>query len=359
MIKRTLFILRVPPPFGGGEIVSEELFIQLKDHYDFYLIKQKKHSKSTQANPSIRSVLFGIKLIFNVIKKIYLIKPDVIYLSLSKGFAPFVRNSIIILYAKSKGIEIIGELHGMSFPFIIHCLKRRYFYYIMKKIKKIRVLGNSVKQYLIDIGLDSNIFVIPNGISRPRNFLSNNEAKSNKINFLYLGCISNKKGFGRVLEVFSNILQSSMINWHLNIIGEWVNKKEKSDYLYKINNSELKNFLTFHGRKVSSEKWKLIIKNDILIHLTEFDGQPLTILETMSLGIPTLATKVGAIPETIIDKKTGFLVNNLTEAESIIKKILHAEFDFNSIYQNCIRNYNNNFTTEIMAKNIQIMCNDN
>lgn len=43
-----LFILRVPPPYGGGEIVSEILEKNLRDEFQFHLIKQKNHNKKNR-----------------------------------------------------------------------------------------------------------------------------------------------------------------------------------------------------------------------------------------------------------------------------------------------------------------------
>ena len=52
------------------------------------------------------------------------------------------------------------------------------------------------------------------------------------------------------------------------------------------------------------------------------EGLPNIMLETMVCGTPVLATSVGAIPDVIIDGKTGFIMeNNLPEciAENVIR----------------------------------------
>ena len=44
----------------------------------------------------------------------------------------------------------------------------------------------------------------------------------------------------------------------------------------------------------------------VLPSLTE--GQPLSILEALSYGMPVIATNVGGIPDIIVNKENGFLI---------------------------------------------------
>jgi len=66
----------------------------------------------------------------------------------------------------------------------------------------------------------------------------------------------------------------------------------------------------FPGRKPNEE----IIKNyennyyDIFVNTSESEGKPVSIMEAMSFGIPVVAPAVGGIPDMIIDRKNGFLL---------------------------------------------------
>ena len=52
----------------------------------------------------------------------------------------------------------------------------------------------------------------------------------------------------------------------------------------------------------------LLAQSDIYICSSRFEGLPLSVIEAMALGIPSVATKVGGIPSIIQDGYTGLLV---------------------------------------------------
>ena len=64
----------------------------------------------------------------------------------------------------------------------------------------------------------------------------------------------------------------------------------------------------------------------------------------MATGTPVIGMELGSIPEVIDNRKTGFVVNNLKEAESAMKNI-----DLIS-RENCRKRVKENFTLEKMIR---------
>ena len=126
-----------------------------------------------------------------------------------------------------------------------------------------------------------------------------------------------------------------------------MNKNEKSMAMTIIDKHNLHEYINFHGLKKSEGKWSIVSSNDIMIHLTDFDGQPLTIIESMSFGIPTISTKVGAIPEMITNNVDGFLVDNNSEVIKLIFDILQNKLNIDLICKNAINKYLNNHTEKL------------
>ncbi|MEG6513896.1 glycosyltransferase family 4 protein [Desulforamulus ruminis] len=68
----------------------------------------------------------------------------------------------------------------------------------------------------------------------------------------------------------------------------------------------LKNRVTFAGRRENIPE--ILATLDIFVLPSVTEGLPLTILEAMAAGKPVVATRVGGIPEAIVEGKTGLVV---------------------------------------------------
>ena len=98
---------------------------------------------------------------------------------------------------------------------------------------------------------------------------------------------------------------------------------------------ELRNYITTHAlsRNVRLAGWvphdelRDYLTNSKLLVLPSYtEGLPHAMLEAMACGTPVLATPVGAVPEVIHDKETGFLVRDNSPdplAESIVSALAY------------------------------------
>lgn len=48
---------------------------------------------------------------------------------------------------------------------------------------------------------------------------------------------------------------------------------------------------------------------DVLVHPSSFDAFPTTLIEAMAAGVPVVATRVGGIPEIVVEGETGLLID--------------------------------------------------
>ena len=141
------------------------------------------------------------------------------------------------------------------------------------------------------------------------------------------------------------ILSFNKIAAQDSIIEHKIQKGEILNYL-RVNN--LNNVITFHGLVTTNKKWEIYKKCSILVHPTYWDGQPLVILEAMGCGLAVISTKVGAIPDTMINDYNGIILpeNNPEELSKAIKTFNNDRQRIMEISKNNIKTYNEKFTID-------------
>lgn len=110
------------------------------------------------------------------------------------------------------------------------------------------------------------------------------------------------KGVHHVIRAFHNICTKDD-HIRLEIYGEG---KEKTRLIELARSLKLKDKIRFHGW-TDSPLQRMSRSNCLVLH-SKIEGTPRSILEAASIGIPTIATNVGGIPDIILDGQTGWLV---------------------------------------------------
>ncbi len=118
---------------------------------------------------------------------------------------------------------------------------------------------------------------------------------------LYIGRISYEKGLSTLIEAWANIPNAKLV-----IAGDGPLRTEKEKIVKDLN---LKNII-FLGN-VPSLKIPDIIRNaSFLITPSEwYENYPYSIMEAFSQGKPVIGSRIGGIPEMVIDGITGLLFN--------------------------------------------------
>jgi len=104
----------------------------------------------------------------------------------------------------------------------------------------------------------------------------------------------------------------------LNIIGplsgEGINDSPKSEYVKRleraVRRSRLVNRVHFKGAQVQAAKYGLLSGTDVFVSPSTAPEETFHIsnLEALACAVPVVATRVGGVPEVVIQGKTGILV---------------------------------------------------
>ncbi len=204
----------------------------------------------------------------------------------------------------------------------IEAYGRDYFFPFYKYVDKFIFLSrfflNKFNEFYPNIG-DNSVFIY--------NFMdeTNEIPKTTKGNyFLNFGRLDREKGIETLIEAFA--LNQ---NAKLKIIGDGL----LAEYVMK-NKTENIEFLGY--KDWESLKQYIINASFIIVPSECYENNPMTVLESYSLGKPVIGSNIGGIPEIIISEKTGYLfepknVNQLSNLIQIADQIDEESYDQLSI----------------------------
>jgi len=134
--------------------------------------------------------------------------------------------------------------------------------------------------------------------------------------FLYYGRISEEKGITTLIRAFKERPQAK-----LKIVGTGPQENKIRELISKLNihNVELLGYRT-------GNDLKQIVRNSqfVVVPSVVYENNPMTIVESYSIGIPVIGSDIGGIPEIVRNGKTGFLFspNNVSELINCLDKAM-------------------------------------
>ncbi len=330
-----IFIGALPPPYHGVTVFNKGLLnSKISDIYKLYHLDiSDKRNLANLGRLDLQNIYLALRNLWDLMKLYVRKKPDLVYLATAQNIA-YLRDGLFIIVAKFLGkAKIVIHVHGSYFKQYYsntNWFVKQFIDFTMKQVNTAIVIGDSVK-YVIDSWV-RDVHVVPNGT--PFNPKLDNKFKRNisSITISYLGNFLESKGVLDIIKA-AKIVVDKYPEVRFKFAGSWwAQEPETKKCIFRfIQEKHLENKIEFMGRILGGKKEKFLIDTDIFVFPSwyKYEGHPIVILEAMAAGCPVISTKnVGAIPETVIDGKTGILVekkNPKAIAKAIIKLIEDPE----------------------------------
>ena len=164
--------------------------------------------------------------------------------------------------------------------------------------------------------------------------------------FLFLGRITKDKGIYELIESFENI--SSKKEANLIIVGPLeIEEKYKKMFLEKIDNNSK---IIIRGFTSRPEEYYSFA--DVLCLPSYREGFGTAILEAAAMKVPCIGTKITGLEESIINGKTGILVEkgNISELTHAMEKLMLDESLRNSLSVEAYNRVRKDFDSRILNK---------
>ena len=247
-------------------------------------------------------IIFTLKSYIKIKKEFKNKKFDILHVHMSERSSIY-RKGIIMKYAKKKGSKIVLHMHGAEFEVLYKKMnekKKKKVRDILNLADKILILGEYWHEFIGSLLNDtSKVKVVYNAVNVPTEYQYNSFANS----VLFLGAISKRKGIYDFIEALSEKKEQLEGICTVDIYGP--EAEGNINEVIEING--LSSWVKYRGW-LDKEHKSDVLKNTAVNVLPSYnEGLPMTILEAMSYGVPTITTNVAAIPEAV-NNKNGIII---------------------------------------------------
>ena len=368
-MKRILFY-ESRPEWGGAQKCELELLTALeKEALETYFVTSTEGPMNRRITAAGKAVtLIPINQTVNKVRKGH-VNTGIFFLfvqllnmlpHLFKVMSFIVRKRIDIVYtsqfrsqlmigwvAKLLGKKVIWHIHGEE------DLNNLLGKVALAAADKIIVVSNALlNTYGALYPMQMSKFIaVPNGVE-----LAASDQKKTKPVFTIsmVGTLIEGKRQDLAISACAALVKQGL-NIHLNLIGEkppWHPDDFKHSLHALVQDEQLERSVSFLGWV--ENPWEPLLASDVFILPSDTEGMPLSIIEAMALGLPTIATNVGGVPELIDDGKTGFIIpkGNADELAAKLKVLYEQPSLRERLGQQARKRYEAHFTKNAFIKGV-------
>ncbi|PVX24754.1 MAG: hypothetical protein CW691_06585 [Candidatus Bathyarchaeum sp.] len=225
-----------------------------------------------------------------------------------------------------------NEKSMLRFNFVLRSYEKK----LMKRSDALIAVSKYTVDELTELyGIDSKkIHVIYNGVDTQRFKPRANRAElrqefgldTKKKIVLFVGRLYHRKGLETLLQSIPPILEKER-NVKFVISGTGFKQKEES-LRNLAKELDIEDYVTFLGYVPDEKLPNLYATSDIFVLPAIYENFPFAILEAQSTALPVISTKVGGIPEFLVDNKNGFLIDP-GDPQQLTQKVLALLQDTN------------------------------
>jgi glycosyltransferase involved in cell wall biosynthesis len=246
-----------------------------------------------------------------------------VYLPLSLSSGGFLRDSLFIHSAASRGWKVAAHLRGGEFPAFFARQSRPYQSWIHRTLLKLTsmgVMGHSLEGLFDGVLPRERIAVVPNGTPD----IYQDGADRDPETVLFLSSLRPRKGIVESVETALRVLEQRPTARFL-FVGAWVDARLERELRERARAAGDR--ISFLPPALDEEKRRLLMSSSLLLFPpVDPEGHPRVVLEAIAAGLPVVATNRGAIAETVIDGESGFVLDEPAPDE-LAKRVIRLLAD--------------------------------
>lgn len=300
-------------PAESVGMVNESLMSMLRPHYSFAPHVATRRSGGTTAGMlNMGNCLIFIRHLYGWIRLLYGESPRIAHYAITSNWN--MEKSLFLLWlAQVKGCKTVGHLHGglfIEFWKSAHPARRRLAMHVISRLDAFVVLSEGWKDRVVNtLGLrPDQVHVVHNSIdSRFEEVASCFQiTRQTNLTVLCFGVMDSKKGVFDILDAAALLPPEMEIRFILVGPEREPGIAAQVQALIKDKGLEMRMELT--GPVQGERKLELFQQASLFLLPSYVENFPVTVLEAMAAGLPVICTPVGAVPEFLVDRISGWFV---------------------------------------------------
>jgi glycosyltransferase involved in cell wall biosynthesis len=291
-------------------------------------------------------------------------------LRIVKRIAELVRSEDYdLIHAHTPRTALIGRLaaHKAGVPFVYHVHSpagrdstRKLFNWVnataewavVRGADRLIAVSPSVRDYMVRRGIPADrIVCVPNGVPIT-NFQADRRPPQATWTLGAIALFRPRKGIETLLEALA-VLKSRNVNVRLRAVGGFESPVYKADVLGLAARLDLAESIDWIGftRNVNRELAKI---NLFVLPSLFGEGLPMVVLEAMAAGLPVVASRVEGVPEAVLHRTTGLLVEpgSVSQLATAIEEIVSGGLDYASLSRGARTRHAEFFSDTTMAAGV-------
>lgn len=313
-------IVQIIPEFklAGAETMCENLVHELtkQGHSVLVISMYSTDSPITNRlrNAGIEIEFLGKKTGFDIsivlkMRKIFKeFKPDVIHTHLYS-----LRYSALAAFRmKAKMIHTVHNIADKeTTPLGVKLYKVYYKIFDITPVALSEIIQDSIlKLYKKD---KASVPVVFNGVNLDKCEKKESYSSLNTVKFLHVGRFSEQKNHLSLINAFS-IAHKATPNIELFLYGEGELKEKCEEMVCSL---DAQSYIHFCG--LTDNIYSVMNKMDVFFLPSLWEGVPMSLIEAMGTGMPIIASKVGGIPNMLVNNESALLIE--TKENDMVESI--------------------------------------
>ena len=222
----------------------------------------------------------------------------------------------------------------------------------IRNASRLIAVSPSLQQMMQEQGFDADrVTYLPNGV--PSQQRTPRQIPCNDWTLGIAALFRPRKGIEVLLESLA-VLRSRGVQVRLRAVGPFESPEYETEVRRLVDRLEIGDLITWTG--FVSDVPAELRQMDVMVLPSLFgEGLPMVILEAMATGLPVVASHVEGVPEAIVHRENGLLVEpgSVSQLANAIEQIVQENnLDYLQLCENAYRRHGEKFSAQAMAGNV-------